>query len=422
MTLPPPQDMTQYVANMIMAKLNLPTDKSAEILTRVRAIQDKTKLPDNAWGRAVNQGDVLDLYKHLYRDDKVAQGAVEQIPHHTERGVIGAIKRGYLDRFHTREGYARYDASLPTLEQQKASVEVHPQWGLPAYAGDAEQLGYRSIPEKMGYRVGALGGDIASNATRHWMWNIHPNEVTSVNLWKMVSDAPNGYVAPKIHFDSKGNPHWQKGSKEGAMLAGTGAFLGTELLNQVSGNYNPMNIAEGGRPSGYTAITANEDDPRKSDAPALDVIQRYLLGRKGRVLPWDEFHQERPNISYEKYSAYKNWQQGKDDRDLLNKATLGIAKFNSEGLNNSPELSVMGMTVTPLGVAAAVGTGLAFRKLNSYLGTKALNRFNELDELVHNNAVTNQQMAEYLNNPFNPTRHKLYAEGFQPPSYGGQSS
>lgn len=398
-------ELNNRIANY-MIKMGKPYE---ETMAKLMTVQPHD-LPNGVWERATT-GDVNQLHDILYQP----KNPVNEIPTSTaKKGFLGAIKTGYGDTWHTREGYAHYDPSLPTVKEQRNSVEIHPQWGVPVLRDIPTQHDYQTLPEKVGYYTGAIAGDIASNATRHWMWNMSVPEVTSVNLYKWINGTKGGYPAPDIHFDNKGNPHWIKGSAQGAMLGATGAFLGNEALGVISGNYNPLNYQEGMRAAGYSALTPDQDDPRKSEAPALDVIQRYLMGRKGRVLPWQEFHQERPDVSYEKYSAYKNWQQGKDDRDLLGKATLGVAKFNSEGLGGSPELSMMGATVTPLGVAAALGTGLAFRKLNSYLGTKALARFGELDSLASAGELSQGDYAEWVNHPFNRSGAK--PTDYQPPA------
>jgi hypothetical protein len=58
--------------------------------------------------------------------------------------------------------------------------------------------------------------------------------------------------------------------------------------------------------------------------------------------------------------------------------TLGLAKFTGEGLSGTPELSMMGVSITPIGVAGALGAALGARKLNHVLGAKSFDRYAEL--------------------------------------------
>lgn len=185
---------------------------------------------------------------------------------------------------------------------------------------------------KAGVILGGIGGDAAGHGTRKLFWNVHPEDVTNTMGKAFLRDAG----APRV-----------------AQLTGAyGAALG---LGLGSGNYNPLNIAEGGRAAGYQANNPTEEDPTKSTSPLYDmVVARGLLGQRGKLLPWEQFHAERPDVSYEKYADYKDYMFNKDP-GLLNKMTLGLAKGTLDGING-PELSVMGYGITPLGAAAALGT------------------------------------------------------------------
>ena len=51
-----------------------------------------------------------------------------------------------------------------------------------------------------------------------------------------------------------------------------------------------------GRPAGYKAVLPSESDPRRTDSPIGELVSRYFLGRTGRLLPYDEFSKERPDV------------------------------------------------------------------------------------------------------------------------------
>jgi hypothetical protein len=115
----------------------------------------------------------------------------------------------------------------------------------------------------------------------------------------------------------------------------------------MSGNYNPLNLMEGGRAAGYQAVTPTDEDLTKSENPVLDMaLYRGMFGRSGKLLPWEQFHQERPDVAFEDFDAYKQY--------LREPGFLGLAKATGEGIDG-PEARVMGYRVTPLGVLSAAG-------------------------------------------------------------------
>ncbi|MGL4349327.1 MAG: hypothetical protein ACRCT2_01890, partial [Plesiomonas shigelloides] len=127
---------------------------------------------------------------------------------------------------------------------------------------------------------------------------------------------------------------------------GTATTLG--LLSQ---NYNPLNIAEGGRTAGFSAVNPTDEDPRKSENPIGEFFfDRGMLGRSGRLLPWEQFHEERPEIPYAKYSAYQDY--------IRQPGFMGLAKGTWDGVDG-PEARIVGYRVQPEAVAAAAALAAA---------------------------------------------------------------
>lgn len=188
-----------------------------------------------------------------------------------------------------------------------------------------------------GFVAGRIASDVTGHGSRKYIW---------------------GGVHPEDFVNRLGANYLKDVSRAAAISA---PYFATLALGIGSGNYDPTNLGEGGRPDGYTAINADPLDPTKSTSPFYDVvIERGLFGRRGKVLPWEQFREERPDVSYEKYQRYKDYLFNKDD-NLLRKMTGGLAKGTLDGING-PELSVMGYSVTPLGAAAALGTLAAVRE------------------------------------------------------------
>jgi len=186
--------------------------------------------------------------------------------------------------------------------------------------------------EKAALIPGRVVGDVIGNGTRSLTWGLHPE--------RMVADIASNQIKDI------------NGSRFAQVLT---PYAATLALGIGSGNYDPSNLAQGGRSLGYAAASPDQDDPRNSVSPLYDLaIERGILGHKGRLLPWEQFHAERPDVSYESYNNYKDYIYNKNP-SLLSKATLGIVKGTVDGING-PEISLAGYNVTPVGAMAALGT------------------------------------------------------------------
>lgn len=179
----------------------------------------------------------------------------------------------------------------------------------------------------VGFVSGRIAGDILGEGSRSLVWRLHPLDLAGTSAMKAVESVGGNRSAQVL-----------------AMAAATNA------LGVGSGNMNFFNLDEAGRPTGFAATDPNPEDPRETNNVALEYFNRNVLGRTGRLLPWEQFHEERPDVDYETYAAYQEY--------LRDPGILGMAKGTLEGVDG-PEARIMGYRVTPLGaIAAAATTGL----------------------------------------------------------------
>ena len=94
-----------------------------------------------------------------------------------------------------------------------------------------------------------------------------------------------------------------------------------------------LGMGQFGRAPGYKAVVPSEDDPRETADPVMEAASRYL-GRTGRLLPYDEFVKERPDVSPEEFRAYKQYLFGNQ----------GVLKATDEGILG-PEVAFMGKSI-----------------------------------------------------------------------------
>lgn len=297
----------------------------------------------------------------------------------TKSAGIGVQEGARNKRFKrtNRGGYTDYYADDMELANDQNIRRLHLPYSTPffeqidnsAYAPHrasgndeliAKQLkfgGYRdNLAGDAGYLTGRVIGDVIGLGTRSKTWNWHLEDLggmlAAINIASDENLKAMGINPARV--DKEGNPIYNLGIKNAVRVgAATGLSLG-------AGNWTLNNLEQGGRPDGFEAISASEEDPRESTQPVLDVVvSRGLLGRTARLLPWEQFRLERPDVTYEEYQNYKNYLYNRDPGPI-NKATFGIVKTNMEGLDGeSPEVRVMGYKLTPEGILGAVAGGLA---------------------------------------------------------------
>ena len=138
-------------------------------------------------------------------------------------------------------------------------------------------------------------------------------------------------------------------------------------INAGIGLMSPMGGAEG-----YEAVIPDEDNKKQSANPVLEVATKYLMGRTGNLLPYDEFSKERPDVSRGEYNAYKAFKYDKDvDLNPLDDGQMTLpgaaAKFTADGIHG-PEVQFFGKSLPmttgaiPLVSALAATTYGATRK------------------------------------------------------------
>lgn len=125
--------------------------------------------------------------------------------------------------------------------------------------------------------------------------------------------------------------------------------MATAAMVQASGNFDAANLGQGGRTPGFEAILPVPGDASRSSNVPVELAARYLFGRTGRLLPWEQFHQERPEVAKSDYLSYKAHQF---DGGLLD---LGLIKGTGRNLEGEPEFTMMGFRVPLSAVGAAAG-------------------------------------------------------------------
>ncbi len=129
------------------------------------------------------------------------------------------------------------------------------------------------------------------------------------------------------------------------------------LINTGIGLMNPF-----GGNEGYKAILPSEEDPSKTDNVLGEVAMKYLLGQSGRLLPYDEFSQARPDVTKDEYRNYKvNTNDRREDYNPIDGDFAiggGLIRGIADGIHG-PELQFMGRSLPALTTILPAATSIA---------------------------------------------------------------
>ena len=157
------------------------------------------------------------------------------------------------------------------------------------------------------------------------------------------------------------NGRAKKRNYRSGMVAALGAPVGF-AINQGMGLMTPFGGYEG-----YEAVVPNAADPSKTDNAVLEVATKYILGRTGNLLDWDEFKKVRPDVSEGEYNAYKAFKYDKAiDMNPFDDGNIslpgGVLRATTDGIH--------GAEIQFLGRSLPVNTALV-PFLSSVAGTMA---------------------------------------------------
>ena len=115
-------------------------------------------------------------------------------------------------------------------------------------------------------------------------------------------------------------------------------------INAGIGLLNPL-----GGSGGYTAVLPGQDDLTKTDNVIGEVAAKYILGRTGNLLPYEEFSKYRPDVDIGEYNRYKAFKYDKDlDYNPLdgnvNLLPGGVLKATADGIHG-PEVHFLGRSL-----------------------------------------------------------------------------
>ena len=287
----------------------------------------RQRLPQNLGATQLGQN-----LASLLPDSEDPKSAASRVRQAINAFPLGGYSQQYLQNFREER------AANPKLQYD--TVEVGK---VPALGGGEVPTGDR-LRAAAAQAAGVAAADFTSDGLRNLWWFLNaPQAISTLAVLQAVNKSGQDFVDP----DSDGNL-----LKRGRLrlAAAVPAWIG-------------MSMAVGGfgRQPGYTAAVPSEADATQTADPLAEVGARYVLGRTGSLLPYDEFVKERPDVSRREYEEYKAYLFG-------NKLPL---KATMEGIQG-PEVTFLGKSIPVLtgllpAVAAVAGAGYGVRKAGQIL-------------------------------------------------------
>ena len=262
--------------------------------------------------------------------------------------------------------------------------------------------GYGLLPTRAGQAgqvIGSLGADLTQDATRSFWWLMNAaqasgNVINEAILAQINQDLYGSQKSDTLYKDLNALEKigWAKKNAQGKLERVPGVFQKdgqAAKKNYRSGYVTALGIPTGvainnalglltpfGGAEGYEAVMPSPDDPSKTSNVVGEVAAKYLLGRTGNLLDYDEFKKVRPDVSKGEYNAYKAFKYDKAldlnpfDDGKINPLPGSVVKATGDGIHG-PELQFLGrsLPLTTAGVpfaSAVLGGALGVRRGKRY--------------------------------------------------------
>ena len=238
-----------------------------------------------------------------------------------------------------------------------------------------------NLPKKVGTLAGALGADLTQDGLRRVYWLLNAAQATGDIISEEViarnrSDLYDlGPEVPTKKIGADGKPIMRRRGKYG----GPGAIQAMSIPAGIAINTGLGLMTPFGGAEGYKAALPSEEDPSKTSNVLGEVAMKYIMGRTGNLLPYEDFVKVRPDVSPDEFGRYKAFKFDKsldvDPSDGDVGLPGGALKYTSEGIHG-PEVQFLGRSlpvttgIVPFASAVA-GAALGGRNFGPKTGDAA---------------------------------------------------
>jgi len=207
-----------------------------------------------------------------------------------------------------------------------------------------------NLPKKVGTLAGALGADLTQDGLRRVYWLLNAAQATGDIISEEViarnrSDLYDlGPEVPTKKIGADGKPIMRRRGKYG----GPGAIQAMSIPAGIAINTGLGLMTPFGGAEGYKAALPSEEDPSKTSNVLGEVAMKYIMGRTGNLLPYEDFKKVRPDVSPDEFGRYKAFKFDKSLDVDLGDGDVGLPggalKYTSEGIHG-PEVQFLGRSL-----------------------------------------------------------------------------
>ena len=354
--------------------------------------------------------------------DKFLSGFIQTVGEDSEhfREANEAVVTGRGDDYKAQSRFSKMMAEHPTIATLQDLFEK----------GDADLRNERKARgmglsddnvTRTGQVTGRVAQDIVRDSSRSVWWLLNaPQAVVDVAAEELIRRANPDLKSESVVRDAAGNKVYydtadpraaekagavKDGVKQKGYSFGAGESYQTEdgkggyqrevrrsnvspgLVNALKGpgalaiNVGMGLLHYGGGMEGYTAAIPSEDDPTKTANVLAEIGAKYIVGRTGNLLPYDEFSKVRPDVSQEEYNRYKAFKYDKsmdlDPRDgNVNLLPLGLLKATTDGIHGA-EVQFLGRSLPVNETLVPIATALLGTTAGVYGGKKARDAYEQ---------------------------------------------
>ena len=303
-------------------------------------------------------GEGREEWAKAFREGRKAEGLTENAPRMTE--MTGAYATGIRGKELVDDALVKL--GLKNLSENEIEARlIRDDLGIGAKKG---------LLPRAGQVAGTIGADLTQDNTRSFYWLLNAAQATGNVINESVLGSqrfgnPSLYKKDVVgnvktakkggeFLDGAGKPRKgvsigdkgviEKRKFEPGHLAALGIPTGI-AINTGLGLMTPFGGAEG-----YKAVLPDEEDPTKTSNVVGEVGLKYLMGSTGKMLPYSEFKEVRPDVSPEEYKAYQAFKYDKPFFDVnpFDDGQMGIlggaVKTTDEGIHG-PELQFLGRSL-----------------------------------------------------------------------------
>ena len=225
--------------------------------------------------------------------------------------------------------------------------------------------GKTAVLNSKGKPVGQRAKQVMKNNKKQWVTEVEKNSEEALKAG-IIKEIEGEFKATRGHTWNTEDQQWERRNFEPGFVQALAIPSGI-AINAGLGLMSPFGGAEG-----YKAALPSEDDPTKTENILGEIAMKYVMGRTGNLLPYDEFVKVRPDVSRDEYNRYQafKYDKGTDLNPLDGDITIagGGLKATDEGIHG-PEVQFLGRSlpvttgIVPFAASVAGGAaGVATRR------------------------------------------------------------